>query len=109
MNPSVLSALFAFAGAVIVSVLLFRRLLTPPAAAPDWERLGLFDPENYRPLNRLLDPVTTIHTFLTQILHGNVACSELPHLTGLAFTATAYCQARARLPRQHFDDLSCTA
>jgi len=55
--------------------------------------------------NRLLDPVTTVHTFLTQILHGNVACSELPHLTGLSFTATAYCQARARLPRELFDDL----
>jgi Transposase DDE domain len=48
--------------------------------------------------DRVLDPVTTIHVFLLQILHGNIACSALPRLAGLAFTATAYCQARARLP-----------
>lgn len=49
--------------------------------------------------DRVLDPVTTIHLFILQILHGNTACSHLPRLTGLAFTASAYCQARARLPR----------
>jgi Transposase DDE domain len=47
---------------------------------------------------RLLDPVTTIHLFLLQILHHNTACTHLARLTGLAFTASAYCQARARLP-----------
>lgn len=47
---------------------------------------------------RLLDPVTTVHIFLLQILHGNTACTHLPHLAGLAFTATAYCEARKRLP-----------
>jgi hypothetical protein len=47
---------------------------------------------------RVFDPVTTVHVFLLQILHGNVACAALPHLAGLAFTATAYCQARKRLP-----------
>jgi hypothetical protein len=47
---------------------------------------------------RTLDPVTTIHLFLVQILHGNTACAHLPHLSGLSFTASAYCQARARLP-----------
>ena len=30
---------------------------------------------------RLLDPVTTVHAFLLQVLHGNTACSELPHPT----------------------------
>jgi hypothetical protein len=48
---------------------------------------------------RLLDPVTTIHLFILQILHGNTACSHLPRLTGREFTASAYCQARSRLPR----------
>src|SRR5262245_19188910 len=48
--------------------------------------------------DRLLDPVTTIHLFLLQILHGNTACAHLPRLAGMAFTASAYCQARARLP-----------
>jgi hypothetical protein len=47
---------------------------------------------------RVLDPVTTIHLFLTQILHGNTACAHLPRLAGRSFTASAYCQARFRLP-----------
>jgi hypothetical protein len=47
---------------------------------------------------RLLGPVTTIHLFVLQILHGNTASAHLPHLAGLAFTDSAYCQARARLP-----------
>ena len=47
---------------------------------------------------RLLDPVTTIHLFALQILHGNTACAHLPHLSNLLFTASGYCQARARLP-----------
>src|SRR5712691_2566745 len=47
---------------------------------------------------RLLAPVTTVHLFLLQILHGNTACSHLPHLSGQRFTAAAFCQARIRLP-----------
>lgn len=47
---------------------------------------------------RLLDPVTTVHAFLLQVLHGNTACSELPRLTGLSFSAAAYVNARSRLP-----------
>jgi hypothetical protein len=48
--------------------------------------------------NRVLTPVTTVQLFLLQILHGHTACSHLPHLSGLRFSAAAYCQARARLP-----------
>jgi hypothetical protein len=40
--------------------------------------------------------------FLLQILHGNTACSHLPHLAGLQFSAAAYCQARAKLPLRLF-------
>ena len=47
---------------------------------------------------RLRDPVTTVHLFLLQILHGNTACSHLPRLVGQHFTASAFCQARTRLP-----------
>ena len=47
---------------------------------------------------RVLDPVTTVHAFFTQVLHGNTACSHLPHLTGRRFSAAAYVNARARLP-----------
>jgi hypothetical protein len=53
--------------------------------------------------DRVLTPVTTIQLFLLQILHGNTACSHLPHLSGIRFSASAYCQARARLPLRFFD------
>src|SRR5258708_17772447 len=54
---------------------------------------------------RLLDPVVLIHSFLLQILHGNVACSALPHLTGRLFSSAAYVRARARLPLALFWEL----
>jgi hypothetical protein len=47
---------------------------------------------------RLLDPCSIVHIFLIQILHGNTALAYLPHLVGRSFTASAFCQARARLP-----------
>jgi hypothetical protein len=39
------------------------------------------------------------------MLQGHTACRHLPHLSGLRFTAAAYCQARARLPWRVFDRL----
>jgi hypothetical protein len=48
--------------------------------------------------DHLLNPVTTVQLFLLQILHGNTACQHLPHLSGLRFSASAYCQARSKLP-----------
>ena len=48
----------------------------------------------------LLNPAVLIHLFVMQILSGNTACTHLRHLSGLAFTASAYCQARKRLPVQ---------
>jgi len=48
--------------------------------------------------NRLFDPVLTVRLFLLQILFGNVACTALRHWGDEAFTASAYCQARERLP-----------
>jgi hypothetical protein len=53
--------------------------------------------------DRGLTPVTTVQLFLLQILHGNTACSHLPHRSGLRFSAAASCQARARLPLRVFD------
>ena len=47
---------------------------------------------------RRLDPVTTVHLFLLQVLHGNAACSQVPRLGGAAVSGEAYCQARKRLP-----------
>jgi Transposase DDE domain len=45
-----------------------------------------------------LNPVVTIQIFFVQILYGNTACEHLTHLTGLSFTAAAYCKARMRVP-----------
>jgi hypothetical protein len=67
----------------------------------------LLEPEPLRQLcrdcghrwrERILGPVTTIHLFVLQVLHGNTACAHLPHLAGIAFTDSAYCEARSRLP-----------
>jgi hypothetical protein len=55
--------------------------------------------------DRVLDPVTTVHVFLLQILHGNTACSAMSRLAGVAFTASAYCAARSRLPLALFEKL----
>jgi hypothetical protein len=54
---------------------------------------------------RVLDPVTTVHAFLLQVLHGNTACDHVPHLVGKRFTGEAYSQARARLPVALFERL----
>jgi hypothetical protein len=52
--------------------------------------------------DRLLTPITTIQLFLWRILHGHTACSHLPHLSGIRCSASAYCQARTKLPRPLF-------
>jgi hypothetical protein len=82
--------------------------LQPDAIMAAWQEAGYI---SWR--DRVLTPVTTIQLFLLQILHGNTACSHLPHLSGLRFSASAYCQARARLPLRLFDRLlerfSCAA
>src|SRR5947209_1486184 len=54
---------------------------------------------------RVLDPVTTVHVFLLQILHGNTACTAMSRLAGVLFTGAAYCAARSRLPLAVFEDL----
>ena len=52
----------------------------------------------YRWRGRQLDPWTTLHLFILQVLNQNTAMTHLPHLSGERFTASAYCQARRRLP-----------
>jgi hypothetical protein len=59
----------------------------------------------YRWRERTLDPVTTTQLFFVQILHGNTACTHLRHLTKLNVTASAYCQARMKLPLPIFEQL----
>src|SRR5712692_1232167 len=48
--------------------------------------------------HRVFDPVTTVHVFLLQILHGNTACTALSRLAALTFSAAAYCLAHKRWP-----------
>lgn len=46
---------------------------------------------------RVLGPVLTVQALLLQILHGT-AMTGVSRLTGVPFSASAYCQALARLP-----------
>jgi Transposase DDE domain len=66
--------------------------LTPAAIRELCEAIG----HSWR--ERVLDPVTTVHLFVLQILHGNTACAQVPRLGDVRCTGEAYCQARARLP-----------
>ncbi len=52
-----------------------------------------------------LNPVTTVYAFLRQVLAGNIACDQVPHLVDLKVTGEAYCKARARLPVELFQRL----
>ena len=55
--------------------------------------------------DRCLDPWTTLHLFILQMLNNNTAMTHLPHLSGERFTASAYCQARKRLPLKVLEKL----
>jgi hypothetical protein len=49
--------------------------------------------------------VETIHLFIAQVLHGNTSCAHVRQLGNFAFTRSAYCEARNRLPVEVFRDL----
>ncbi len=55
--------------------------------------------------DRTLGPVEAIYLFLAQILHGNTSCAHVRQLGGFAFTRSAYCEARKRLPVEIFRNL----
>lgn len=46
----------------------------------------------------LLTPAAIVHWFLIQVLNGNTALTHVSLMAGRTFTASAFCQARARLP-----------
>jgi hypothetical protein len=48
--------------------------------------------------DRLLTPLVTVRLMLLQVLHGNTAIAHLRQLSGLAFAASSFCEARQRLP-----------
>jgi len=54
---------------------------------------------------RVLDPVTTIHLFVIQILNGNFAIARLKDFTDCVFSEAAYCKARMRLPLKVLESL----
>lgn len=54
---------------------------------------------------RKLDPLTTIRLFVQQVLNYNTAITHLPHLSGLDFDPSAYCDARKRLPLKVVQEL----
>jgi hypothetical protein len=66
--------------------------LSPQAISDACQAVG------HRWRDGVLNPVTTVHLFLLQVLHGNTACQHVVHFGGWAFSASAYCQARKRLP-----------
>jgi hypothetical protein len=47
---------------------------------------------------RQIDPAATVALFVQQIIAGNVPCTEVRHLAQQSFSASAWCQARSRLP-----------
>ena len=59
---------------------------------------AVFNAHGHRWRRRELPPATTIKLYVRQIVAGNVACAEVRALREGAFTASAYCQARCRLP-----------
>ncbi len=70
---------------------------------------GVCEENCYTWRERELDPATTLALFVQQVIHGNCPCAEVRHLGGGSFTASAYCQARARLPLQVYQDLQAQA
>lgn len=61
--------------------------------------LQLCEESGYRPeADGKLDPPTLIALFMRQIAAGNISCDQVRLLGGDAFSASAYCQARMRLP-----------
>lgn len=54
---------------------------------------------------RTLDPVSTVYLFMRQILHGNTSCTHVRHFGYHRFHASAYCEARKRLPKYVLHDL----
>src|SRR6185437_6929790 len=76
-----------------------RRVHAELAQVLDAEQIrGVCREVNHRFRSRILDPVTTIHLFVLQILHGNCAIARLKDFSDKVFTDAAYCKARMRLP-----------
>jgi len=70
----------------------YSQIIPPEAIVGNCHRIG------HRFRQRKCGPVETFYLFLIQVLNGNVACGALRHLAGMTCSATAYGNARMRLP-----------
>jgi len=69
--------------------------------------LHLCHEAGYRPeADGPLDPATLVALFMRQIAEGNVSCEAVRMMGGDAFSASAYCQARMRLPLEVIQGLA---
>ena len=59
---------------------------------------ALCDELHYDWRGRQLDPAATVALFVQQIIHGNAPCSEVRHLAGERFTASAWCRTKVDCP-----------
>jgi hypothetical protein len=55
---------------------------------------------------RELDPFTTLSRFIQQVCYGNIPVAELRRLNNEAFSESAYCQSRMRLPLEVLEQIS---
>lgn len=55
--------------------------------------------------DRTLGPIETMHAMVTQAVHANATLGEVARIHHGAFTASAFCQARQRLPLAVFTTL----
>ena len=60
-------------------------------------------PQKFR--QRRLTPLVMIQLLVLRVLEANTAYTHLPHLAGISFTASAFCQALARLPLELLQSL----
>ena len=88
-----------------IAAALARIKQDPLAAVTPGAVLELCREVNYDWRDRQLDPAVTLALFVQQIVHGNTPCSEVRHLAAESFSASAWCQARARLPLEVYQGM----
>jgi hypothetical protein len=87
-------------------IAILSRLRQDVAAAISPKLIGEACEEvGYRWRTRKLGPLETIPLFLLQVLLENTACQHIVRIAGRAFTDTAYCEARKRIPLAVFHKL----
>ena len=81
-----------------ISSTLSRRDKTSPPSRQRRDPRRLPRRRTHLAASALLTPAAIIHWFLIQVFHGNTALNHVTLMAGRAFTDSAFCLARARLP-----------